>query len=377
MFAFRVLFVVLLFGPPTTGVIFAQATPPALPKPPVYEVLPKKPDGTRKIGRDDVLGFHDPVFELIEGYQEETKKYFVAREFSKLEAEASELRKNKTLFSHGLPKIIRFYESFGDVEKIDSPADIWEVHDELHRDWMEAMPDSVTAATAYAYFLTEYARHARGDGIDTHDTLEGLKLYVERMQQASETAAVALSLQEKDSFTLQVMFTIAQRQGWDDDSMKKLIEVAHNFDPTFWGYDVARSYSLLSRWGRKVGDWDAFARETAARPDGLGAELYARIVINRMGDFKNVFEQAPLSWPLVKEGMAQMRKKYPDSAYVLQMSARLASLALDRETACELFDKLEGKYEHNVWSDYRVYVRYWNWAHFGEMDYSAELNGEY
>ncbi|MDQ3621744.1 MAG: hypothetical protein M3463_04540 [Verrucomicrobiota bacterium] len=105
-----------------------------------------------------------------------------------------------------------------------------------------------------------------------------------------------------------------------------------------------RAYSLLPRWHGEPGDWEAHAEQASARPDGLGVETYARIVINLRRYHENIFRETKASWPKTREGLEQLRKKYPTSLEILSNSALLATLAEDRPLAKEMFDRLGETY---------------------------------
>jgi hypothetical protein len=128
-----------------------------------------------------------------------------------------------------------------------------------------------------------------------------------------------------------------------------LLEQAKAFEPKFWAYDIARARSLLPRWYGEPGDWEAYAEQAAGRPDGLGAEIYARIVMDLHGYYDNVFRETKASWLKVRQGLSEMRQKYPRSFDLLNQTALLSTLGGDRELAKETFGKLGDSYLPSVW----------------------------
>jgi hypothetical protein len=156
---------------------------------------------------------------------------------------------------------------------------MWQLHDRIHQDWIAQFPTSITARVAYADFLREYAWHARGTGFADKVTEEGWRLFGERLESARKTLAEARELTDKDVFWWEVALGVARGQQLPKNAYDQLLEEGKAFEPKFCGYDIARASSLLPRWYGEPGDWEAYAEQAAERPDGLGAEIYARIVM--------------------------------------------------------------------------------------------------
>ncbi len=145
------------------------------------------------------------------------------------------------------------------------------------------------------------------------------------------------------------------------------MSAAHEAEPTFWGVEVARAYSLLPRWYGEEGDWEKFAEQTAARPDGLGDELSARIVSNQAGFYENVLRETQASWPKPKAGLDAMRVKYPQSLGVFSDAARLGTMAFERDYARAAFAELDGRFVENYWNGGKErFVHFRNWAETGK-----------
>ncbi len=79
------------------------------------------------------------------------------------------------------------------------------------------------------------------------------------------------------------------------------------------------------------------AEKEIERPDGLGYESYARVVIEQSGFYDDVFKETNVSWRKTKKGFDEMCVRYPDSPQILNIYCRLACFAGDREQARKLF----------------------------------------
>ena len=80
------------------------------------------------------------------------------------------------------------------------------------------------------------------------------------------------------------------------------------------------------------------------------------------GYYDNVFHETNASWPQVREGLIEMRQKYPRSYELLNHTALLSTLGGDRELAIETFGKLGDSYLPSVWGKPERFVRSRKWA---------------
>ena len=302
----------------------------------------------------------DPVLEEIYAFRLEVRQDYNNRRFTELEKRAVELRRAKALFDNGSWKLMQFYESF--TCRPEEPESMWQLHDQIHRDWITAFPQSVTARMAYADFLVSYAWHARGSGFADKVTPEGWRLFRERIAAGGRTLEEARELPERDPMWWSVTLGLARGQAWSKNDYDRAVEEAKSFEPRFWNYDIDRAESLLPRWYGKPGDWESYAEEAAARSDGLGDEIYARIVMSLRSYYGNIFRETKASWPKTRAGLERLRQRYPRSLEILSKAALLAVLADDRALAKEMFDQLGDKYLANVWQKPEYFVRHRKWA---------------
>jgi hypothetical protein len=313
----------------------------------------------------------DPVWETTQAYRKQMAAHFYAQEFDALEKEAASARASKELFGDGSWKIVQFYDSFDRGD--DDAQGVWNVTEDTFKAWLKALPDSLTARIAYADFLTSYAWHARGSGYANTVTDEGWRLMDERLSKSHKVLLEASKLPEKDPVLYLVAFRIALGKSLDEAGHARLLKEARAAEPTFWGYDTARAYSLLPRWFGNKGDWEAFAAEAAKRPDGLGAEVYARIVMRLAAFHGNIFKDSKASWPKTKEGLDILHKKYPDSVEILSYAALLATFAHDNKAAKAYFEELGDRFleknserQTRIWPSKESFIHYRKWARTGK-----------
>ena len=329
------------------------------PAPPAVErITPEQRAAATKL-----VAVKDPVLEEIHAFRVEVRRDYNSRHFDELEARAKDLCASKATFDNGSWKIVQFYGSFACRD--EEPESMWQLHDTIHQAWIAARPQSITARVAYAEFLADYAWKARGSSFADGVTEAGWKLFGDRLASARVLIENARTLPEKDPCLWMAALRVALGEGWPKLDYDELVAEAKAFAPTFWGYDATRAYSLLPRWHGQPGDWEDYAAQAAARPDGLGSETYARIVMNLRGYYENVFRETKASWPKTREGLARMREKYPRSFDVVNESAMLATMAGDQALAKEMFDRLGDTYLASVWRKPERFAHFRHWAETG------------
>jgi len=305
----------------------------------------------------DTSGVHavrDAIRAETYAFRSETRQAYNNRRFEELELKADELHANRAVFSNGSWKIAQFHDALGCRD--DEPESMWQLHDTIHQEWIAAYPDSITARVAYADFFVDYAWHARGSGYADKVSPEGWKLFEARLTKAREILDAARALPMKDAVWWTVSLRVALGQGWLKGDYDALMKEAKDYSPVFWGYDTARAYSLLPRWHGEPGDWEDYALQASRAENGLGAEIYARIVMNLAGYHRNVFEETKASWPKTREGLEAMRKKYPDFREVTNWAAKLAVLAKDYPEASRIFALLGDSYDPGAWRDAQQFL---------------------
>lgn len=302
----------------------------------------------------------DAVLKEIGAFRHETRSWYNTRRFDELEQRAAELRASKAVFGNGRWKIQRFYDSLECAD--DETESMWQLHEQIHQDWIAKKPASITARIAYADFLLSYAWYARGHDYADKVTPEGKKLFRERLAAAHKALDEARKMPEKDPYLWSVALAIALGEGPAKAEYDALVEQAHASEPMFWSYDTARALSLLPRWYGEPGDWEQYALAASARSDGVGVETYTRIVMYLMGKYGNVFEETQASWPKTREGFERMLTKYPESEEVVQFAAILSSFAGDRAFAKPLFERMGNTCLLNVWGSAKRFEYWRKWA---------------
>ena len=311
----------------------------------------------------------DPVQEEMFAFRVKTRPLYNNRKFDALETLAAKTRAEREICGDGTWRITEFYESLACRD--EEQEGMWMLHDQIHQQWLKAKPDSITAHVAYADFLAKYAWQARGDGMADTVTQKGWNLFNERLAKAKQVLDEARKLPEKDPVFWDASLRVALGQNWKPTEFDALLAEAVAFEPKYWKYDLARAKSLLPRWYGKEGDWEAFAEAAAKKPHGLGAELYARIVLHLHGFYENVFVETKASWPTTRAGLEQMLASCPKSLDVKNEAAKLATMAQDQAFAKKCFDLIGDVYfthdaPDGVWESAEQMAHCRRWANTGK-----------
>jgi hypothetical protein len=312
----------------------------------------------------------DPINEEVQTFRHDVRQLYNASKFGELEKIAKELLSGKAKFGNGSWKIVQFYDAL--ECRPDEPESMWRLHDRIHRDWIAKYPESATARLAHADFLRSYAWHARGNGYASSVSAENGQIFIERLASAQAIIDEAQKLKEKNPFWGVIALTIAMGGGAEKREFDLIVRDAHAGEPLFWGYFTKRAQSLLPRWHGAPGEWEDFAMKSAALPDGLGAELYARIVLALDGYYGNIFEESDASWPKTREGLEMMLKRYPASLEIANEAARLATMARDRQLAKAMFDRLGGVCVLSAWNGPEQYLGALKWLQKSERDQAGQ-----
>lgn len=321
-------------------------------------------DSSERLAAARLMEARDPVAHEIKIFDAEIRGAFDEKKFEILEETGRALRESGELFPDGSWKIFRFYEAIDN--RFHTGDDGFLTDLETHREWEEKYPNSVTRQVALADMLVSYAWRARGSGYAHTVTEEGWRLMKERLNQAAAALKAARDSEERDPYWYTAAMTVGTGQSWDAGSFDRVLKEAREEFPGYWHIETQRGYTLLPRWYGEEGDWQKFALEAAAVPDGLGDEAYARIVIRLSRYYPDVFRDAKADWPKMRAGLESLLKKYPESVSLRNWAAYSATLGRDREMASAHFESLGDEYVKSVWKKPERFVHFRTWAQTGK-----------
>lgn len=284
------------------------------------------------------------------------------RQFDELEIIAQGIRDQKLKFSNGEWKIEHFYRTF--TCRDDEPENMWQLHDQIHKDWISEFPDSATAQIAHARFMMEYAWHARGNDYADKVKEKNFSLFKDRLAKANGILEGCLKQRSECPMWSLTRMKVALGLGESPGEFDKLFRQAKAEDPNFFPYDILRAYYLLPRWYGSEGDWEKAAIDEIFLEDGGGAETYAKVIMAQKRFYKNIFDETEADWEKAKSGFEKMLLSDPDSRINLNIYCLLACFTGDQATAHGLFEKIGDTPVPSVWrvGKVNIFVDAKQWA---------------
>jgi len=280
-------------------------------------------------------------------------------DFAKLEQMSKALRASQSTFSDGLPKLAAFYRGTG-LSDLKGEAAYVDAEKRVQR-WIEAVPDSVSAPIVKASVLIRHGWYFRGGGYVSSVTDDGWKQFEAYLDQAEKVLEDAKEKSGQCPEWYCQMLTLGKARSWDRAKLDALLAEGTKLSPGYYDLYFERVQDLLPRWGGREGEWQAFAENQAAQH---GQELYARIVWSQswIAKGKRMFTEEHVPWPKLKAGFEAMIKNHPESWWNLNNYCQYACWANDKETARQLFEKLDGHWHAAVWNTSINFNRSKLWA---------------
>ncbi len=237
-----------------------------------------------------------------------------------------------------------------------------------YADWLRAVPDSKLARLFYAGLLYDEGWKERGG--ETADTVsdKAWKTFAKKLSEAKEVLQQARKLPGDDTILLAILLSVELHLG-GPRLARSTYDQAVSYNPDYQYYHYILASLLVPKWYGSPGAWEAFARRVSDKTrERYGDEYYTRIAnhMTRSGDYgpggERLFAESSIAWPRMRKGYEDMLRRSPDSWEDVNLFARYACLAKDRETAGALFERINGRYYPWVWGNI-VQFRHWeNWA---------------
>ncbi|MBM3460885.1 MAG: DUF4034 domain-containing protein [Armatimonadetes bacterium] len=220
--------------------------------------------------------------------------------------------------------------------------------------WKKAIPTSTTARLVTAEGWMQHAWDARGNATGEQVTEEALKAFNERMAGAKPLLEDAEKQVEeagvKDPHLYSAMIAHATATAGSIETVNALFEKGMELNLQYSPLYLEKAAWLLPRWHGKEGDVEKFAGESVEKTKAdTGIGMYAivtRAAYTYLGNA--TFTETKLSWPDTKKGFEDLERLSPESLR-LNLFARIACAAGDRETARGLLQHIDTDWEPSVW----------------------------
>jgi len=283
--------------------------------------------------------------------------------FAELEGVIEELRQDKPELRERYSYLSRAYRSLGSVSR-NAPDEAWLQYITHLKKWADAYEDSVAPRILLGKVYCSYAWKARGGGYSASVTEEGWRLFAERLQIAQRYLEQAGKLPKQDPECYRELITVAKGLNWPKSQMEAAFKKGVALEPNYQQLYEAKADYLLARWHGEPGEWEAFAEKAAnARGGEEGDLLYMAIAkSNAWTEREDFFKNTSISYPRMKRGFELRLKANPENEWNLNQYCYFACIAEDRETAKNLFPRINGRWEKEVWSNEARFQQWQDWA---------------
>jgi len=218
--------------------------------------------------------------------------------------------------------------------------------------WAQRRPELALAHAAHLEALSGLAWFHRGGGYAntvSDQRFRDFRATLDRAQAYAEQHAAVLS---GDGFAAQVMAELLRDRG--ASVAQQLAAARRGLKQEPWDECIYRSVinSLMPKWGGTPQQLDAWVREAMRNlPEAEASMRYVRLYNDAVDRYyeQSLFEDTPVQWPLMREGLKRMVAAHPQSEYWRNRRGFLACMAKDRETAAEVLEAID-KPDLDAWS---------------------------
>ncbi|MDB6173998.1 MAG: hypothetical protein JWL59_3309 [Chthoniobacteraceae bacterium] len=291
----------------------------------------------------------------------EVAALFASKDYEALDRLEESLRTSKEQFPEGTRKLPVFFDALSappaNSEGKISREERVQFLAQLDA-WIAARPQSAPAKIARTNALFSASNYYLNTAqLSGEANLWSSYLNLARQQLSDKDPAL-----RQDPEFFRARLNLALLWGPKPPEFDKYHERALALDPEYLEY-----YLVKAQWLQRQPQsqsWEQYAEEAAhATADRFGMEVYARIVwaLKAQAGF-NVFDQTRASWPMVKQGFLDLEKRAPGSLWNLNAFCWYACAARDRETAAELFERLNDRWSKKMWVTQAFFESQKKWA---------------
>ncbi|MBS0203866.1 MAG: hypothetical protein JSS49_13255 [Planctomycetes bacterium] len=279
------------------------------------------------------------------------KKLLVDRDFSRLEAIATDLQKTNAKYRDGRSRLWRFYACFGEFPHGSTRESDFQARIVLVEAWLKQIPNTIAGRTVLSHLWTEYAAFTRSNpsANDTDETI--LEKLDARCNRASELLdEVERASPRKDVGVFRLRIDQSRILGRKPDPA--LVHAMHQIDPLNREVVSAMAYSLMPRSVGAPGDLENFADDVVKRTaKSCGQFHYAVIgILVEEFEWEFAFYSHQLDWLRLRQGLIDLETLFPKSREHLDPFARLAIFAKDFPAARKLMQRIGNSPNPLIWS---------------------------
>ena len=280
------------------------------------------------------------------------------KDYDEIERLAELCRNPEERFASHRSPLWLLYAALRNVEKRDKQHYAERI-EELEK-WVANSPNSLTARVALANVLKDYAYFVRGSGFADTVSERRFKVFHEQLSRAEK---VLLRLDEsvpRDVGYYAARIIIGNGLDAGREEAVEWALAAAELDP--WNQSATSNAAMffLQRWNGQPGDLVKLAEALAeATRDECGEGQYARVVMGVHGlTGRRTFAEDNFSWERTRQGLADLRERFPESQFILSEQCRLACMAFDRDLAQACFAEIGDDPDLMMWNTIETYEQH-------------------
>lgn len=291
---------------------------------------------------------------LLSRFEEKNALLFKNGDPKALEAAARDADRPLAALPNGASTIIVFYRGVDQTVRTLKPEDKaeWDKAFGIADRWLAAYPGSPYAGLYRTRLLRERAWKIRGHDYSSKTSPEAMAEFEQIILQVKQDLESQKSMSGSVAEWYEQMADTYTESSASLEEMRALADEALTKFPAAFEIYNSVSRAFLPKWGGSDKDFAAFARhvnETA--PSGYGPVLYARIYYNASCcDYFDgqVFAKGGADWSTLKQGLEEIRRRYPDS-FNDDREAYFACSAMDVSVLPELMKKIGNSPDPGIW----------------------------
>lgn len=308
-----------------------------------------------------------------------------SRDFDQIEQLVARFRSEKTRYPSGEWQLGFFYDWLYERAGFMTAEEEVAFMKQIDR-WKTEYPDSITWRILLARSYYDRAWGHRGSGFVDTVSAEGWQGYHDYMEKAWDVLDEAASVKEVDPEYYSLRSTLTMEAPRSNVSPPQtfvgaLIRIfvpslttdrergpflrGVAVEPLYYPLYYARTRHLLPRWGGSQEDMLRFAERSADDTKELAGDTLYAVIASKVARWegKEDYLAYEFDWPRIQRGYDDILKAYPESWWRLNQYCWLAACIYDDRTkAGELFERLDGSWDGDVWDTWSRYAAFRDWA---------------
>jgi hypothetical protein len=293
-------------------------------------------------------------------WQREVKRALAEEQFARLDEIAAKYRADKSRLPGGEWQLQDFYSIVDSIGTTDAETEARIAL--LHR-WIAARPESITPRVALGGVYHRWAWRARGGSTADQVTLDGWRLFHQRLALGAQELTEAQKLHESCPHLYFEWLTLGLGQDWEPARMRATFEQGVKAEPGYvLDYQLYANY-LQPKWDGQPGEASAFAKSAADRLGGVeGDMIYYQIALILIHHGNPGISAKEMDWARIQRGYTATKERFGVTGRQENRMAYMAWKFRDAVFAEKQFQMLGGSWSKTVWHDRATFDKARAWA---------------